>query len=179
MRVAALVLIAGVFMLPTALAAKHETGLSVPLKASDGSDVGTATFSSEPGGKLRVTLLLKNLPSGDHGVHIHEHAVCEAPDFKTAGGHFNPNAKQHGFQNPQGHHAGDLPRNVSIGPDHSGPVTFTLDYLSMRTGAANDILANGGTSIVVHAKPDDMITDPSGNSGNRIACGLISAAPPQ
>ena len=121
---------------------------------------------------------LKNLPVGEHGVHIHAKPLCDAPDFKTAGGHFNPDNKQHGFQNPMGHHAGDLPQNVAIGEGHVGQATFKVDYLSLDPTSPNSIIANGGTSIVVHEKQDDMKTDPTGNSGNRIACGVITAPTP-
>jgi Cu-Zn family superoxide dismutase len=80
--------------------------------------------------------------------------------------------------NPAGHHNGDLPQNVSVGEDHTGHATFKVDDLSMTPGAADSIFANGGTSIVVHAKADDMKSDPAGNAGNRIACGVISAPTP-
>ena len=156
-----------------ASAAKHDKDLVVSLKTSDGKDAGTATFRETMGGKLHIKLALKNLPEGDHAVHIHQNPVCEAPDFKTAGGHFNPEKKQHGEKNPMGHHAGDLPKNLTVGMDGTVDTSFTVDYLSMKPGAADSILANGGTSIMVHAKADDMMTDPTGNAGNRIACGVI------
>ncbi len=150
------------------------TKLTVALKTSTGEDAGTATFK-QSGKKLSIKLNLKNLPFGQHAVHIHEKPTCEAPDFKTAGGHFNPDKKQHGSMNPMGHHNGDLPQNVSIGEDHTGTASFTVNYLSLDPAAPNSILANGGTSIMVHEKADDMKTDPTGNAGNRIACGVITA----
>lgn len=157
--------------------AKPKNAIVVPLKTGTGEDAGTATFFAKKG-KVVVKLDLKNLPVGEHGVHIHAKPMCDAPDFKTAGGHFNPTSKQHGFQNPMGHHAGDLPENVMIGEGHVGTATFKLDAISLDPTATNSILANGGTSIVVHEKADDMKTDPSGNSGNRIACGVITAPTP-
>ena len=146
----------------------------IALKTSTGEDAGTATFK-EHGGKLTIKLDLKNLPPGDHAVHIHQKPLCEAPDFKTAGGHYNPDSKQHGTLNPMGHHAGDLPQNVTVGMDHTAKISMTIDYLSVGTGSPNDILGNGGTSIMVHEKADDMKTDPTGNAGNRIACGVITS----
>ncbi len=162
-----------------AVAEKHDKQvLVVPLKTSSGQDAGTATFKETKKNKLEIKLAFKNLPMGDHAVHIHQKALCDAPDFKTAGGHFNPDAKQHGTMNPMGHHNGDLPQNVAVGGDGMAKATFTVDYLTMGTATANDILENGGTSIMVHEKPDDMKTDPTGNAGNRIACGVIIAPPP-
>jgi Cu-Zn family superoxide dismutase len=148
----------------------------VMLKTGTGLDAGKATFKETAKGKLKIELALKNLPIGDHAVHIHAKPVCDAPDFKGAAGHFNPDSKQHGTLNPAGHHNGDLPQNVTIGEDHTANISFTVDYLSIGTGKPNDILANGGTAIMVHEKADDMKTDPTGNAGNRIACGVIVPA---
>ena len=108
-------------------------------------------------------------------IHIHQKPLCEGPDFKTAGGHFNPDNKQHGTLNPLGHHNGDLGLNLTVGVEHTAVQTFTIDYLSIGTGQPNDVIANGGTSFVIHDKADDMKTDPTGNAGNRIACGIITA----
>jgi Cu-Zn family superoxide dismutase len=157
--------------------AKPKDGLVIPIKTSTGEDAGTATFRQ---GKknLTIKLDLKNLPVGEHAVHIHAKPMCDAPDFKTAAGHFNPESKQHGTMNPMGHHAGDLPQNVTIGEGHVGQATFKVDYLSLDPSSPNSILANGGTAIVVHEKADDMKTDPTGNAGNRIACGVITSPTP-
>jgi Cu-Zn family superoxide dismutase len=147
------------------------SSLVVPIKTSTGEDAGTATFKESRYGKqLTIVLSLKNLPAGDHAVHIHQNPVCEAPNFMSAGGHLNPDHKQHGTMNPMGHHAGDLPSNITIGADHTGTITFKVDYLTLALGAPNSVL---GTSIMIHEKADDMMTDPTGNAGARIACGVI------
>jgi Cu-Zn family superoxide dismutase len=154
------------------LPAYAKDSVTVHLKTSSGEDAGTATFSPAKKGGVKIVVSLKNIRFGDHAVHIHQNPVCDAPDFKTAGGHFNPDKKQHGLDNPMGHHNGDLPKNISIGEDHTGTITYKVDYLSMTPGAPNAIF---GTSIMVHEKPDDMKTDPTGAAGNRIACGVIPA----
>jgi len=147
--------------------------LTVPISKSDGTPAGTATFKEAKDGKeLTVTVKLHDVPFGEHAVHIHANPVCDAPDFKGAGGHFNPDSKQHGMDNPMGHHAGDMPKNITVGEDHMGEISYKVDYLTLAAGAPNSVL---GHSIMVHEKADDMKTDPTGNAGNRIACGIITA----
>jgi Cu-Zn family superoxide dismutase len=146
--------------------------IKVQILTSTGQDAGFATFRTVKNG-VKVKIELKNLPPGPHAVHIHQNAVCAAPDFKSAGGHFNPDGKMHGYLNPMGHHNGDFPASVSVGEDHTGEATFVVNSISLDPAATNSLFLNGGTSIMVHEKADDQMTDPSGASGNRIACGVI------
>src|SRR5580698_5242978 len=146
--------------------------VKVKLTNSEGKSAGMVIFKPVKQG-VKMTVKLENIPFGEHGVHIHQNAVCDAPDFKAAGGHFNPSGKHHGFQNPDGHHNGDLPGNVSVGENHKGQASFVLTDVSMDPNLPNSIFANGGTSVVVHEHADDEKTDPAGNAGNRIACGVV------
>jgi Cu-Zn family superoxide dismutase len=139
---------------------------------AQGQKVGEARLTETAQG-VTINLILENLPPGVHAFHIHQKSDCNAPDFMTAGGHFNPYGKKHGLKNPQGPHAGDLP-NITVGTDGKGKVEVMAKLVTLKEGEKNSLFQPGGTSLVIHANPDDDMTDPAGNAGARIACGPIT-----
>ena len=162
-----------VVLLMSLTSAAKQKPVKLAMKDAQGKTVGWAMVN-ESGKGVEIRLTLDSMPPGEHAVHIHQSASCEGPDFKSAGAHLNPENKQHGFDNPQGHHAGDM-KNFTVKSDGKADVKIKDAEVNLNpAGDPNSLLSNGGTAIVVHAKPDDYKTDPSGNSGDRIACGVIS-----
>ena len=141
-------------------------GAHASLADATGAARGSATFVETSGG-LEVRISGEGLPAGTHGVHLHAVGRCDPPDFKSAGPHWNPMMKHHGRDNPEGAHAGDLP-NLVVGADGRGMVRFTVPQ-----GSLSGLLDADGAAVIIHADADDYRTDPSGNSGGRIACGVI------
>ncbi|HEU0065646.1 MAG TPA: superoxide dismutase family protein [Sphingomonas sp.] len=137
------------------------------LQTAGGANVGRAVATEENGG-IRIMLDARALPPGQHGVHVHTTGRCDGPGFETAGPHWNPTSMSHGTQNPAGPHAGDLP-NLNVAADGSGTMSMMLP-----AGSLDAMLDADGAAFVVHAAADDLRTDPSGNSGGRIACGVFA-----
>jgi Cu-Zn family superoxide dismutase len=140
------------------------------LRDSSGHVVGSAVLLQHSDG-VRILLDLKGAPPGTKAVHIHEVGRCEAPSFDSAGAHFNPKKAEHGSENPRGPHAGDLP-NITVEATGHGHLEVTDPRVSLEPGSAS-LFDGAGTALVVHEGPDDLRTDPAGNSGRRIACGVI------
>ncbi|NJC32835.1 Cu-Zn family superoxide dismutase [Sphingomonas jejuensis] len=142
------------------------------LKDASGADRGEATLT-QVGDAVRINISATGLEAGERGYHIHTTGRCEGPAFESAGGHWNPTDRQHGRDNPQGQHLGDLP-NLTIGADGRGTIEATIQNATL-TGGTNPVLDDDGAAVMIHAGPDDYRTDPSGDSGSRIACGVVEA----
>ncbi len=142
------------------------------LMNTQGQKVGEAKLTQTAEG-VKIDLTMENLPPGVHAFHIHEKGDCQAHDFMSAGGHFNPFGKHHGLENPQGPHAGDLP-NITVAADGRATVSTVAKLVTLKEGEKNSLFQPGGTSLVIHADPDDNVSDPAGNAGARIACGPIT-----
>jgi Cu-Zn family superoxide dismutase len=153
-------------------ASKISVGITSELVDVQNASVGAAVLQTGSTGSLLI-LSLGNMKAGTYGMHIHGTGRCETPDFKSAGGHWNPASRQHGLQNPVGSHAGDLPNLVV---DEDGGVARKIDLKNLLPADVERMMDADGAALVIHAGPDDNLTDPSGNSGARIICGVFRKA---
>lgn len=152
------------------VAPRTDAAATAEMLDANGRPVGRATFTATPDG-VRILAELHGLPPGVHAMHVHTVGKCHPPTFDSAGGHFNPTGKKHGAKNPDGPHAGDLP-NFEVAADGTARVEVVTPRLSLGEGPTS-LLPSGKTCLVIHEKPDDEFTDPSGNAGGRLACGII------
>ncbi|WP_019052622.1 superoxide dismutase family protein [Sphingobium xenophagum] len=143
------------------------------LMAADGSARGTASVTEAADG-LHVLVKAQGLTPGIHAVHVHMTGACTAPDFTSAGGHWNPTGRQHGMDNPAGKHMGDMP-NMTVGTDGTGAIEYVIADGTISSGAM-PLLDADGAAVVIHAKADDNVSDPAGNAGGRVACGVLKAS---
>ncbi|WP_257351248.1 superoxide dismutase family protein [Pseudalkalibacillus decolorationis] len=152
----------------------HPASATAELYNAQKEKIGTAQFTETKQG-VEIHLKASKLSPGKHGFHIHETGKCTPPDFKSAGEHFNPTSKEHGFENPQGFHAGDLP-NIEVGQDGMVETTMVTKKVTLQKGKPNSLFDKDGSALVIHAKPDDYKTNPAGAAGKRVACGVIKPA---
>ena len=154
-------------------AALSAAPVTVELKDAKGVVVGHASITEAKKGGVLIHLRAKGLPPGEHAAHIHVNAKCEGPDFASAGGHFNPEMKKHGLDSEFGPHAGDMANFTVTGKKGKADVILVNTHVNLGTDN-HSLFTNGGTALMIHAMKDDLKTDPTGNAGARIACGVIT-----
>ena len=170
MSIRHLLFIPALLLTTAALAQDTTRSARANLMNAQGMQIGTAAITPAGTG-VRIELNVSQLPPGTHAVHIHAVGKCEGPAFISAGGHLNPDMKMHGKDNPQGAHAGDL-LNFEVDSSGRARTTVTADHVTLGDGP-NSLFHAGGTALMIHEMPDDYRTDPTGNAGARIACGVI------
>ncbi len=151
--------------------ATAEEEVLVSLENNEGQVVGTATLTEGEEG-VHISLEGEDLPAGEHGFHIHEVGKCELPDFESAGSHYNPTNAKHGFNHPEGPHAGDL-ENITVNEDGTVQAEVDAPMVTLQADTENTLYTEQGTSLMIHSGPDDYRSQPSGDAGDRIACGVI------
>ena len=159
-----------IFLVPSVRAEAAGALAAAEIRSADGQTIGMATFT-EGGQGVRVVVHVRGLDPGYHGLHLHAAGVCRGPDFKSAAGHFNPFDAEHGLRHPGGPHAGDLP-NLLVDPDGIG-VSDSMAHLVTLGEGGNSLFRQGGTALVIHQGPDDHRSQPSGDAGKRVGCGVI------
>jgi Cu-Zn family superoxide dismutase len=169
---AAIAILGVVIVVFVVVASLQPRGVAAQLRDTQDNLVGAAVFTETPDG-VRIALTAQGLEPGEHGIHIHETGQCTPPTFESAGEHFNPTSKRHGLENPAGPHAGDLPNLVAT---DSGSAVYeaVTNRITLGPSGETSLFHSGGSALVIHAKADDQMTDPSGGSGDRVACGVIS-----
>lgn len=150
--------------------------LTAPLKDGTGATIGSVQMWEDANGVVKIFVGASGLTAGDHGIHVHAVGQCTPAAFTSAGGHYNPGAKKHGLESPDGHHAGDLP-NLEVNADGTTAWVTTTNDVTLTAGAKS-IFDNDGSALIIHAGPDDQVTDPTGNSGARVACALLADPAP-
>jgi len=177
MKKTTIALLASLALTGAAAAQDTNPGATADFVDAEGNEIGAVTLLQTEEGVNITGALEMGIPEGEHGFHIHETGDCDpSTAFESAGDHFDVASHQHGFDNPQGPHSGDI-HNIMADADGRAVVEVTNDMVSLVEGEDGYLFDDDGSALVVHADPDDYVTDPSGNSGDRIACAVVEAAP--